>query len=179
MTTDSFASLIEGADGFLYGTSTDAGPQRDGLIYQLAVTPVVSDLSLSGKQGTALSIQVPVFHNPTSITASALPAGLSLDPVGGIISGTPTTAGTTTGTITVANTLGQTTAALTFVINPPAPVITSGAPPAGLIGTAYIYQITASNSPTSFGATGLPAGLTVAPTTGLVSGTPTRRGRSR
>ncbi len=174
--TNSAASLIEGADGFLYGTSPNAGAQAAGLIYQLAVTPVVRDLSLSGKQGTALSIQVPAFHDPASFTASALPAGLTLNPVSGLITGTPTAVGTTTGTITVANALGQTTAALTFTITPPAPVITSGPLPGGQVGTAYSYQITASNGATSFGASNLPPGLTINPTTGLISGTPTTAG---
>src|SRR5262249_53321569 len=37
---------------------------------------------------------------------------------------------------------------------------------------------TATNSPTSFGATGLPAGLTISTTTGLISGTPSAAGTS-
>ena len=43
----------------------------------------------------------------------------------------------------------------------------------GTIGTAFSYQIAATNSPTSFNATGLPAGLSVNTVTGLISGTPT------
>jgi Putative Ig domain./REJ domain. len=39
-----------------------------------------------------------------------------------------------------------------------------------------LYQITATNSPTSFGASGLPAGLSVNTTTGAISGTPTTAG---
>jgi hypothetical protein len=48
----------------------------------------------------------------------------------------------------------------------------------GTAGTAFSYQITASNSPTSFGATGLPAGLSVNTTSGSISGTPTTAGTS-
>jgi hypothetical protein len=40
------------------------------------------------------------------------------------------------------------------------------------VGQPFSYQITASNSPTSFDATGLPAPLTVDTGTGLISGTP-------
>ena len=54
-----------------------------------------------------------------------------------------------------------------------APVVSSAATASGKIGTAFSYQITASGTPTSYSATGLPAGLTVNTATGLISGTPT------
>jgi hypothetical protein len=44
------------------------------------------------------------------------------------------------------------------------------------LGSNYSYQITAHGSPTSFGARGLPAGLTINTRTGLISGRPTRPG---
>jgi Putative Ig domain len=53
------------------------------------------------------------------------------------------------------------------------PVITSPATASGTVGTAFSYQITATNSPTSFGASGLPSPLSVNTSTGLISGTPT------
>ena len=52
------------------------------------------------------------------------------------------------------------------------PVITSSSTANGTVGKAFSYQITATNSPTSFGASGLPAGLTVNTVSGLISGTP-------
>jgi subtilisin family serine protease len=58
-----------------------------------------------------------------------------------------------------------------------APRITSTLnPPSGEISTSFSYQITANNAPTSFSATGLPAGLQVNTSTGLISGTPTASG---
>ena len=42
----------------------------------------------------------------------------------------------------------------------------------------FSYQITGTNAPTSFSATGLPVGLNVSPITGLISGTPTQLGTS-
>src|SRR5947207_6409750 len=53
------------------------------------------------------------------------------------------------------------------------PVITSPLTATGQVGVAFSYQITATNSPTSFNATGLPAGLTIDTANGLISGTPT------
>ena len=41
---------------------------------------------------------------------------------------------------------------------------------------SFSYQITATNAPSSFSATGLPAWLTVNPSTGLVTGTPVALG---
>lgn len=41
----------------------------------------------------------------------------------------------------------------------------------GQVGVAFSFQISATNSPTSHGASGLPAGLGVNTATGLISGT--------
>jgi hypothetical protein len=52
------------------------------------------------------------------------------------------------------------------------PVITSALSASGNVNKTFSYQITATNSPTSYSATGLPAGLAVNTGTGLISGTP-------
>lgn len=64
------------------------------------------------------------------------------------------------------------------VVFAPFPVITSPATATGRQDQAFQYQITATNSPTSYDATGLPAGLSVNTSTGLISGTPTSSGVS-
>ncbi len=46
----------------------------------------------------------------------------------------------------------------------------------GVMGEAFAYQITASNSPATFGAADLPDGLSVNPATGLISGSPSATG---
>jgi hypothetical protein len=61
---------------------------------------------------------------------------------------------------------------------PTSPAITSATSASGTVGSAFSYQITATNSPTSYGASGLPAGLSVNTVTGLISGAPTTAGTS-
>jgi subtilisin-like proprotein convertase family protein len=58
-----------------------------------------------------------------------------------------------------------------------APVITSSSTANATVGQSFSYQITASNSPTSFGATILPTnGLSLNASNGLISGTPLAAG---
>ncbi len=57
----------------------------------------------------------------------------------------------------------------------PIPVITSPLTAAGQVGQPFSYQIAASNSPVSFTASGLPAGLNC-DSSGLISGTPPAAG---
>ena len=51
------------------------------------------------------------------------------------------------------------------------PTITSASTATAKVGRPFSYQITATNNPTGFIAIGLPAGLAVSPTTGVISGT--------
>ncbi len=53
------------------------------------------------------------------------------------------------------------------------PVVTSGTTAGGFVGFPFSYSITATNSPTSFSVTGtLPPGISLNPSSGLISGTP-------
>ena len=145
--------------------------------------PVISSASTaSGTVGSAFSYQITATNTPTSYGATGLPAGLSVNSGNGLISGTPTTAATSTVTLSASNSGGTGSASLTLTIAAapiPAPVITSATTASGTVGSAFSYQITATNSPTSYGATGLPAGLSVNSGNGLISGTPTTAATSR
>jgi GH18 family chitinase len=127
--------------------------------------------------GTAFSYQIVASGSPTSYSATGLPAGLIVNATSGTISGTPTAAATSAVTLRATNAAGSSTKALTITVAAApvvtAPVISSAATVSGTVGTAFSYQIVTSGSPTSYSATGLPAGLTVNATSGVISGTPT------
>ena len=56
------------------------------------------------------------------------------------------------------------------IVNPP-DITSSGVPHNRTTGSNFAYQITATNTPTSYGASGLPPGLSVNNSTGYISGT--------
>ena len=59
------------------------------------------------------------------------------------------------------------------------PVISSGATAAAQVGSAFSYQITATNGPTSYSATGLRDGLVLDSATGAITGKPVTAGTVR
>jgi chitodextrinase len=60
--------------------------------------------------------------------------------------------------------------ARSFTTLPPTPIVTSALTTTGAYASPFSYTITASHSPTSFSATGLPAGLTLNSSAGVISG---------
>ncbi len=141
------------------------------------VAPVItSPLAVSGVRGLPLSYQATATSTGVTFSSSALPSGLALNASSGQISGTPTTLGTTAVTIMATNVTGTDSKTVTFVINPPPPVISSALAFGGRVNAGFLFQVTASNTPTSYAATGLPAGLSINAGTGVISGTPSTAG---
>ncbi|MGI4790087.1 MAG: carbohydrate-binding protein, partial [Janthinobacterium lividum] len=166
-------------NGRPHGNADDSGAYEYGGTSS-AVPVITSAGTASGTAGTAFSYQISATNSPTSFSASGLPAGVTVNTSTGLLSGTPTTAGTYSATINAINATGTGSGALSITIAaaaPPAPVINSATSATGTAGKAFSYQITATNTPTSFGATGLPAGLSVS-ASGLITGTPTAAGTS-
>lgn len=169
----------------LSGTSCvcPAGQTWNGTICQSTTTSstpvIISSLTVNGTVGTAFSYQITATNNPTSFDATGLPAGLIVNTANGLISGNPTAAGSFSVNISARNSSGAGRATLGLTIRGSVgPVITSPLTANGTVRTAFSYQIIATNNPTSFGATGLPPGLAINTTNGLISGTPTVIGTS-
>jgi hypothetical protein len=117
--------------------------------------------------------------------ASGLPAGLSISSTTGVISGTTKTAGTSSVTVTGTDSTGPSgSATFTWNVGTTSNTVTVTNPgsQAGTVGTAASLQIAATDSASgqtlTYSATGLPAGLSISSTTGLISGTPTTAGSS-
>ena len=142
----------------------------------LVTTPapvITSSPTATAKSGQPFSYKITGNNSPASYSAVGLPAGLVLTTSTGIISGTLTTPGTYAATIGATNAGGSGSAGLAITVLPPAPVITSGSSAIAIVGQPFTYQITGDNTPTGYSANGLPAGLVVNTSTGVISGTPT------
>lgn len=115
----------------------------------------------------------------TVVISGADTAGLVLD--GASITGVRSTAGDVTLSVLVLGPGGSATANVTLPVAAATslPVITTASLPAGTVGTAYSQTIAATGAGTITRAVvsgALPPGLSLAPTTGALTGTPTAAG---
>ncbi len=139
---------------------------------------ITSPTTAGATANQPFTYQITASHSPTSFGASGLPAWLAIDEDTGVISGTPPAPGAFSFLVSASNANGENSALVTLTVapDPAAPVITSALAATGQIGSAFSYKITASNTPSSYLASGLPAGLSIAPASGQISGTPQATG---
>ena len=133
-------------------------------------------------------------YNPVTLTANGgnapltwtvgqgFPPGLSLS-AAGVISGTPTTAGSYSFPVQATDATQKTATATLAITIGIAPLTITTLPPlfAGSVGQSYAQTFTASGGrlPYTWSISGsLPAGLTINPSTGAVTGIPTAAGTS-
>ncbi|MGA3195469.1 MAG: Ig domain-containing protein, partial [Terriglobales bacterium] len=169
-------------------TGTAAGTTTSNCSIGIApAPPTLTCPTATGQVGAAYSSAlvaaggVPPYTY--SITAGSLPAGLTLNSTTGAIAGTPTSAGTFNFTAQVVDSrgtaAGTTTSGCSIVIAPAPPTLTC--PTAtGQVGVAYSSALVAGGGvpPYTFSITSgsLPPGLTLNPSTGAITGTPTTYG---
>lgn len=133
-------------------------------VRQCGHRPVVtSPLTAAVVAGASFSYIITGSNSPTSFSATGLPAGLTFTSPN--ITGSVATASVYNITVGVTNATGSDSKTLILTVTPAGgsaavPSITSPLTATIAAGTPFAYTITGTNSPTSFTATGLPAGLT-------------------
>ncbi len=162
--------------------STGAGTGRDFTV-TIAPAPLVvtgAPPPSGGTSGVPVSVSfggtggVPPYKCSTSGT---LPPGTTF--ANCTLSGTPTAPGTYTFVVTDTDSTGVVAnKSISITIAPPGLVLTAtGAN--GQVGVAYSGQLTATGGtpPYSYGASGLPDGLSLSSSSGAITGTPTTAGQ--
>ncbi len=172
-------------------TATDSASQTGRQAYTVTVAPPTISLAPASlpnaSAGSAYSQSFTagggIAPYSYAVTAGALPAGLVLSSAG-VLSGTPTAAGSFSFTVAATDSSAGTgpasgARAYTLVVGVPTLVIEPAQLASGVAGTAYSASVLASagTSPYTFAvsAGSLPAGLSLA-TDGTLSGTPTASG---
>jgi hypothetical protein len=197
--------LLNASTGIISGTPTSVGSSTftvqvtdsDGATatrdFTIAVADPVSITTSSvpsGVEGTAYPSQTLAasggsgVYSSWSVTSGALPTGLSLSAASGVISGTPTSVGSSTFTVQVSDNQGR-TATRQFTIDVSGPLAITTASPllTAIDEVAYTTTLTAGGGTAPYSSWrvssgSLPTGLTLNSATGVIAGTPTTEGSS-
>jgi regulation of enolase protein 1 (concanavalin A-like superfamily) len=152
-------------------------------VYVLPASPpaITTPSAQSTVQGTAASLQISASTSSgksLSYSASGLPSGLSINAGTGLISGTVSTGAAAASTVTVTVSDGTLSASTSFIWNTTVanrpPVIVTPGSQTTVRGAAASLQLVASDPEgqvLTYSASGLPAGLSLNVSTGLISGT--------
>lgn len=171
------------------------GPFPAGAAYSFTVSIIVTQYTHKGKELTVETTSLPrgeagVLYSKNlktkdgtkpftwTITDGSLPDGLSLSD-SGVISGTPTLAGTYSFTVQVVDSDSDSAVANLSITVDPAPAITTHSLPKGKIGKAYSETLAAKDGTAPYtwliAIGSLPDGLSLS-ADGVISGTPTVKG---
>jgi hypothetical protein len=161
----------------VYVTSTLMSPATEPIFNIKRPPPAVTDPGAQyGYRDTDANLQLIATGGrlPLTWTATGLPAGLSMS-AGGLVTGRPTAAGTSPVTVTVTDRQKDTDSVqfswtvfdLPELADPGDQVTRAGTP------VSLGMPVSGGRPALTWSATGLPAGLSINASTGLVSGTPT------
>ncbi|MCX6612677.1 MAG: Ig domain-containing protein, partial [Acidobacteria bacterium] len=160
---------------------TDSGNSVGSRIYDILVTnfscpQAYADLGQPYSSAVGLS---PFAASAYAITLGQLPAGLTLNPSSGLVSGTTNAAGTFNFTVTVTDTQAR-QVSKSCSITPQSVLQTTSARTTARVGVPYRSFIGAIGGQTGYSNSiisgSLPDGLTLESSTGRISGTPTTPG---
>ena len=163
------------------GSTSPAQPLSIAIIAGVTITTSSlpnGTVGVAYSQALAASGGTAPYSNWT-VSSGSLPAGLSLNSSTGSISGTPTTAGSPSFSVTVKDSVGNTSPAKALSITIVAPLtITTASLPGGTVGVPYSQTLAASGGAPPYSnwtvtSGSLPPGLTLTAATGVISGKPT------
>lgn len=183
-------TVVIGAGGKLSPGSQGIGTFTTGPLTMNTGAAYLVELNTqtgTGDQTKANGVTLANAQLTLSGTGTGLPAGtnytiidnVATTPVAGIFNGLPELSVVTVNGFTFRITYrGGTGNDVVLLDDRTVPsVITSADAAAVMVGKAFHYQITAIKSPVSFHATGLPVGLSIDTTTGIISGTAATPGK--
>ncbi len=184
LTIDTGSGLISGTPAanfsgtVVISATNDLGTTTANLLLTVqAAIPVLTAVSKTAMVNSQFSHTISGTNSPTSFAIANKPDWMTVNQNTGLITGTPTTSGTFTYTMQASNATGTGSASLALQVSAVAPpVISSVTTKSGNVNSSLSYTITASGTPTTYGASGLPSGLSVNSSTGVISGTPTTVG---
>jgi hypothetical protein len=179
--------VLEEATGISDDGRTIAGfGKKDGIEAAWLATIVVGDVAAPKFSQTSFTVGLALGESlnlrPTAsgsgliYSATNLPAGLSIDPATGLISGSITTSGIYTVGLRASNNGGTDSASLVLTVGNP--IFTSALAVTGSLEVPFSFQVSAQFA-SSFAATGLPPGFVIqqsGPMAGRITGFPSVEG---
>jgi uncharacterized repeat protein (TIGR03803 family) len=171
-----FAGLLMDAGGNLFGTTSQGGTSGDGTVFEVTPSAILPNWTVN-RAGYVKTISASGGTGALTFTGSP-PSGLTLSSAG-VLSGTPSTAGTFAFTVTATDSLGASASSnFTVTINPAVTIATTSVADWTVGASGYNQTIGATGGTGSltFSSSGtLPTGLSLT-TAGVLSGTSTAPG---
>jgi hypothetical protein len=161
-------------------TGTSSGTRIYVDSFEVTYTSGVSTYNVTydgnGNDSGSVPVDATAYNSGDSVTVLSNTGGLGL--TGYTFNGWNTSADGSGTAYVAGNTFSISANTTLFAqwLNTSPPVITSSLTASGNVGSAFTYDMVATNSPTSYNAIGLPSGLSINTTTGQISGTPTAAG---
>jgi hypothetical protein len=148
---------------------------------QESAPAIVSTPVTAGTAGQAYTYDVQATGYPApAFTLIQSPVGMAINPSSGLISWTPSAAGSFNVTVRAANSQGSAEQSFSIsvggaITSPPA--IVSAPVTTGTAGQAYVYDVQATGNPApAFSLSVYPSGMAINPASGLISWTPASTG---
>ena len=170
-------------------SATDSGSGSGSQAYTVVINPAVTvspatlpdwTINRAGYSQTVTSANG-TGAKTLSVSAGAIPPGMTFTAGTGVLNGTPTATGTFNFTITATDTVGATgSQAYTIIINPAVTVSPATLPDWTINRAGYSQTVTGANGTgaktLSVSAGAIPTGMTFTAGTGVLNGTPTAAG---